>query len=138
MTARLMGLGLVALAFVVFLTALLAALLDLSVVVLMVVAVLGLLAVAGMAVWVGRHVVVHLDQTGYRVRMVRGVGVAAARWTDVEEVVTTYAAGSPCVVLRLRDGRTSTIPVTALAGDKEEFVRDLQRHLQQGHGLRPL
>ena len=70
--------------------------------------------------------------------MVRGVGVAAARWTDVEEVVTTYAAGSPCVVLRLRDGRTSTIPVTALAGDRDEFVRDLQRHLQRGHGLRPL
>jgi hypothetical protein len=42
------------------------------------------------------------------------------------------------VVLHLRDGRTTTIPVEALAADREEFVRDLQEHLQRGHGLRPL
>jgi hypothetical protein len=42
------------------------------------------------------------------------------------------------VVLHLRDGRTTTIPVAALAADREEFVRDLQAHLQRGHGLRPL
>jgi hypothetical protein len=138
MTARLVGLALVALGVVVFLTAVLAAVLGLSPAVLMVVAVLGLVAVAGAAMWLRRRVVVHLDEAGYRVRMVRGVGVAAAPWTDVEELVTRHAAGAPCVVLRLRDRRTSTIPVTALGVDKEEFVRDLQRHLQQAHGLRRL
>jgi hypothetical protein len=42
------------------------------------------------------------------------------------------------VVLRLRDGRTTTIPVQMLAVDREAFVRDVQDHLQRGHGLRKL
>ena len=42
------------------------------------------------------------------------------------------------MVLRLREDRSTTIPVTALEGDREEFVRDLQAHLQHGQGLRPL
>ena len=63
----------------------------------------------------------------------------AAAWTDVEDAATAHAARAcPCVVLQLRDGRTTTIPVAALAADREEFVRDLQAHLQRGHGLRPL
>ncbi len=36
------------------------------------------------------------------------------------------------VVLRLRDGRTTTIPVEMLAVDRESFVRDVQQHLQRG------
>ena len=82
--------------------------------------------------------VVRFTDDGYRVQWVRGVGVAAARWKDVEDAVTTTAAGSPVVVLRLRSGGTTTIPVEMLAGDREEFVRDLLRHLQRGQGLRPL
>ena len=42
------------------------------------------------------------------------------------------------MVLRLRNGGTTTIPVDVLAGDREAFVRDLQRHLTDGQGLRPL
>ena len=48
------------------------------------------------------------------------------------------SADSPVVVLRLRSGETTTIPVEMLAGDREEFVRDLVSHLQQGQGLRKL
>jgi hypothetical protein len=44
----------------------------------------------------------------------------------------------PCVVLRLRDGGTTTVPVGVLAVDREQFVRELQEHLQRGHGLRRL
>ena len=44
----------------------------------------------------------------------------------------------PCVALRLRDGRTTTIPVGVLGIDKDEFVRELQDRLQRGQGLRPL
>jgi hypothetical protein len=55
-----------------------------------------------------------------------------------EAVTTVTAAGLPVVVLKLTDERTTTIPVTLLAADREEFVRDLQRHLQHGQGLRPL
>lgn len=85
-----------------------------------------------------RLAVVHLGPEGYRVRLLRGVGVAAAGWREVEEAVTASPGGVPVVVLRLGDGRTTTIPVQALAADREEFVRDLQGHLQRGQGLRPL
>ena len=51
---------------------------------------------------------------------------------------TTTVADAPVVVLRLRDGRTTTIPVEMLAVDREAFVRDVQDHLQRGHGLRKL
>ncbi|WP_460831922.1 hypothetical protein [Nocardioides hungaricus] len=82
--------------------------------------------------------VVRLTADGYRVRMVRGAGATAASWVDVTEAVAASAGGTPVVVIRLRDGRSTTIPVPALAADREEFVRDLQRHLQGGSGLRPL
>lgn len=87
---------------------------------------------------VRRTVVVRLDDSGYQVRLVRGAGVQRAGWTDVEDVAATTVAGDRCVVLRLRDGRTTTIPVDVLAGSSDDFVRDLQRHLNRGHGYRPL
>lgn len=82
--------------------------------------------------------VVRLSPEGYKVQWVRGVGTDAARWTDVEDAVASTVAGAPVVVLRLRDGRTTTIPVEMLAVDREQFVRDVQKHLQDGHGLRRL
>jgi hypothetical protein len=85
-----------------------------------------------------RTTVVRLDETGYRVRMVRGAGATQARWTDVEDVVATTVAGERCVVVRLRDGRTTTIPVRVLAGDADAFARDLRDHLDRGHGYRRL
>jgi hypothetical protein len=87
---------------------------------------------------VRRTVVVRLDDSGYQVRLVRGAGVQRAGWTEVEDVAATTVAGDRCVVLRLRDGRTTTIPVDVLAGSSDDFVRDLQRHLNRGHGYRPL
>ncbi len=83
-----------------------------------------------------RTTIVRLDDTGYRVRHIRGAGTAEARWTDVEDVVTATSAGERVVVLRLRDGRTTTVPVRMLAGDPDDFVRDLQAHLDKGHGYR--
>jgi len=78
--------------------------------------------------------VVRLTAEGYRIRFVRGAGTRQARWRDVEDAVTDTIAGSPCVVLRLRDGRTSTIPVEVLAVDREQFVRDVRAHLDRAHG----
>jgi hypothetical protein len=80
--------------------------------------------------------VVRLDDAGYWVRLIRGAGVRRARWTDVEDVVTSTVAGERCVVLRLRDGRTTTVPVRVLAGRPEDFVKDLRQHLDKGHGYR--
>lgn len=85
-----------------------------------------------------RRYVVRLDPTGYRVRFVRGVGRAHARWTDVEDLTTAVVSGTECVVLRLRDGGTSTVPVNLIEGDREAFVDELRRRLDTGHGYRPL
>lgn len=93
------------------------------------------LAVVGLALR-GGPVVVRLDDLGYRLRFLRGAGTTRARWTDVEDVVTATVAGERCVVLRLRDGRTSTVPVRVLAADADTFVKDLQGHLDRGHGYR--
>ncbi len=123
----------------VFVTTALVALLDLHTSILLMAAVLGLVALVAAAVTLARRGwVVRLSDEGYRVQWVRGVGVAAARWKDVEDAVTTTTAGSPVVLLRLRSGETTTIPVAMLAGDRDAFVRDLQRHLQDGQCLRPL
>jgi hypothetical protein len=81
-------------------------------------------------------VVVRLDEAGYRIRFVRGAGVRQGTWKDVEDVTTATVAGERCVVLRLRDGRTSTVPVGLLAGRTEDFVEDLRAHLNRGHGYR--
>lgn len=97
------------------------------------------LVVLGAAVVLSRRsTVVRLDETGYVVRWVRGVGVAQGRWKDVEDVVATTVAGDRCVVLRRRDGRSTTIPVALLDRSADGFVQDLQRHLTRGHGYRPL
>lgn len=96
---------------------------------------LALLLVGSLVVTRGATVV-RLDEVGYRVRLVRGAGVAAARWTDVEDVVATTVGGERCVVLRLRDGGTTTIPVRMIAADADSFVKDLQDHLNTGHGYR--
>lgn len=85
-----------------------------------------------------RGSVVRLDDTGYTVRLVRGAGVKQGRWKDVEDVVATHVEGERCVVLRRRDGRTTTIPVGILAARADDFVRDLQQHLNRGHGYRPV
>lgn len=96
----------------------------------------GVLAVA--LVLARRSVVVRLDESGYAVRWVRGAGVKEGRWKDVEDVVADVVGGARCVVLRRRDGSTTTIPVSLLAVPDGDFVQDLKRHLDRGHGYRPL
>ncbi|QBX55204.1 hypothetical protein EXE58_06885 [Nocardioides seonyuensis] len=138
-TARVVGLVVVSIALLMLLTTLLVAFLDLHSLVLTVPLVLGLAVLVGAAVVHQRRGwVVRLSDEGYRVQWVRGAGVAAARWKDVEDAVTTEVAGSPVLVLRLRDGRTTTIPVEMVAADRDSFARDVVEHLQRGQGLRPL
>lgn len=132
-----LGVLLVGLGVVVVLLTLAVWLVDLPAGVLSAGVLLGAVAVLAAAVLLTRRTtVVRLDETGYRVRLVRGAGATEARWTDVEDVVTATVSGERCVVLRLRDGRTTTIPVRMLEGDPDGFVRDLREHLDRGHGYR--
>jgi hypothetical protein len=103
--------------------------------------------VAALLAWLGvlvgvavlrRREVVRFDDVGYRVRSIRGAGVREARWKDVEDATAPTVLQERCVLLRLRDGRTTTIPVDLLQGSTDAFVRDLQEHLDEGRGYRPL
>ncbi|WP_457112922.1 hypothetical protein [Marmoricola sp. URHA0025 HA25] len=137
--ARLMGAVLAAIGVSALVVTVVVALADVPRSVVAGLVALGAVAVVVAAVALGRGwYVVRLDATGYRVRFVRGVGRAHARWTDVADVTTAVVSGTPCVVLRLRDGAASTVPVNLVEGDREEFVEELRRRLDAGHGYRPL
>lgn len=133
--ARLLGVSLIGFALLVFLATGAVVLFAAPGTVLTVAVVVAVAGVCATGVLLTRAAyVVRLTAEGYRIRFVRGAGTRQARWGDVEDAVTDTIAGSPCVVLRLRDGRTSTIPVEVLAVDREQFVRDVQAHLDRAHG----
>ncbi|MEO7352492.1 MAG: hypothetical protein ABIW17_11395 [Marmoricola sp.] len=145
--ARLLGTGLVAIGVVVVLGVLLTWWTGLSSVFvsgLVVLAVVGVL-ILGMLVGV-RHWVLRLDEHGYRVRVLRSAQGSAqgsaqartARWTDVLDLQATTAAGPRCVVLRLRDGRTTVLPVDAIEGGPTTLTDALAAHLDRGNGYRRL
>ena len=137
--ARLAGLGLVVVGVLVLALAALVGVLSLPPLVLSVGVVLAAVAVLVLAlVAVRRAVVVRFDDTGYTVRLVRGAGVRRAQWPEVEDVVAAIVGGQRCLVLRLRDGRTTTVPVAVLEGGSEAFVTDLRARLNRGHGYRPV
>ena len=137
--ARLMGIYVVVIGLVVLVVTVVAVVADVPTSVITGLVVLAVLGIVVLAVLLGRRwYVVRLDDTGYRIRFVRGVGRAQARWTDVEDLTTAIVSGSKCVVLRLRDGQTSTLPVNLIEGDREEFVDELRRRLDAGHGYRRL
>jgi hypothetical protein len=136
--ARLLGLALVGLAVLLLVGTAVVALAGLPPALLVAVVLACVVGVGFAAWWLRRAWVLRCTDDGYRVRLVRGAGVREERWNQVEDAVTTHRRGVACLELRLRDGRTTTIPVGVLAVDKEEFVRELQVRLQRGHGLRPL
>ena len=137
--ARLLGTGLVAIGTVVVLGVLFASLTDVSSTV-----VSGLVALAGLGVVVlvllvgVRHWVLRLEEHGYRVRLLGSGEARSARWTDVLDLQAKTVAGQRCVVLRLRDGRTTTLPVDVIEGDPTTLTEALAAHLDRGHGYRRL
>jgi len=138
LAARLVGLALVGSAALVLVTTIVVAAVDWSVTVLVVVAVLTLVSTAGLALATRRLPVLEADENGYRVRWIRGAGAKAGTWRQVEDAVAASPAGIDCIVLRLRDGRTTSIPVDAVDADRDRFVAEIRAHLSRGEGLRPL
>jgi hypothetical protein len=136
---RLVGLALIGLAVLLFAGTAVVAVAGLPLDALIGIVLVGVVAALGFGWWLrNRAWVLRCTDDGYRVRLLRGAGVSEERWSVVEDAVTTYRRGVACLELRLRDGRTTTIPVGALAVDKEQFVREIQTRLQRGHGLRPV
>lgn len=136
---RSVGALLVLLGLLVVLLAVLVSLLDLPGTVLTVGVVAAVVLVVAAALAASRlTTVLVLDETGYRVRLLRGAGTRAARWREVEDAVTMTIAGHDCVVLRLKDGRTTTIPVDVLETSPEALFEELSRRLDKGHGYRRL
>jgi len=136
---RLMGMTLVVMAVVEVVASTVAAAAKASLDIEWVLLVVGVLIVVGLALWWWRGTyVVRCDATGYTVRNVRGAGVKQAAWTEVKDAATTHAGDVPVLVLTLKDDRTTSIPVSLLAVDREQFVREMQQHLKDGEGIRPL
>lgn len=136
---RLLGAGLLAVGVLTAVAAALAALLPGTRGIVGGLLVLALVAVLTLGLLLGvRRWVVRLDEVGYRVRLLRSAEARSARWTDVLDLQTAQISGTRCAVLRLRDGRTSAIPVDVLEGDPEAFVQLLTARLDRGHGYRRL
>ncbi|QCX28856.1 hypothetical protein [Nocardioides jishulii] len=137
LTARLLGLTMLLMAVVVALVTLGVAVANWHSSVLLVPCIVVIVVVLALMAWTNGWVV-RLSDEGYQVRRIRSVGVPAARWKDVEDAVTSERLGSPVLILRLRDGGTTTIPVAALHVDREAFANAVADHLNRGHGIRPL
>ena len=136
---RAMGLLLLLTGGTVFVVAVLTVVAHVPGLVLTAVVVVAALVVLAGAFVLGRlRTLVRFDADGYQVRSLRGAGVKQARWRDVEDAVTATAGGQDAVVLRLRDGRTTTIPVGVLEGSAQAFVDDLRSRLDRGRGYRRL
>jgi hypothetical protein len=132
--ARLVGRSLISLAVLVALATLLGLLTDLGWRLAGVVTVVGVVLIGLWSLYLFRRAwAVRLTDGGYAVRLLGGVGVTAASWDDVEEVVAATPAGRPCLVIRLRDGRATRLPATALAGDRDAFALDVRRRVRAAH-----
>jgi hypothetical protein len=133
---RLMGAGLMGLGVILVVATVIVVSTGLSLDVLSVFVILTVPAVFVLGYLLNKRTVLHTDPIGYRVRMVRGVGAEAARWADVHDLQTAEVAGSRCLVLNLRDGRSSTVPVDVVEGDPDELVRDLTALLDHAQGTK--
>ena len=137
--ARLLGSGLVAIGLVVALGVLVCWVTGLPSAVVSGLVVLAAAGVVALGLLVGvRRWVLRLDATGYRVRLLRTAQARSARWTDVLDLQTGTVHGTRCLVLRLRDGRTTALPVDAIEGDDTALREALTSHLDRGHGYRRL
>ncbi|WP_141014846.1 hypothetical protein [Nocardioides sambongensis] len=129
--ARFMGAYLIVFAIIVLIATVVIASVDVNADALVVLLIVGLVGLFGLGWWMrSRLVVVRLTAAGYRVNLIRGAGVREARWSEVEDAVAASPRDIDCVVLRLRTGGTTTIPVEVLAADKDDFARTVKRYLQ--------
>jgi hypothetical protein len=127
---RLLGTGLAAIGVVVAIGVLVMWLVSAAAPFVTGLVVLGAVGVVALGLLLGlRHWVVRLDQHGYRVRVLRPQA-RSARWSDVLDLQAVNRTGYRCVVLRLRDGRTTVLPVDAVEGGPVRLTELLTAYLQ--------
>lgn len=103
----------------------------------------GLLVVAGLVRAVAQIVrqptVLRLDSTGYRVgRQSGSTGVRRARWSEVERVRRERRDDREYLVIQLRTGATTQVPVRAIAAPRQEVFAEFDARLNRAHGQRRL
>lgn len=135
---RFVGAAFVSIAVVVFVLTFVAAAAKVPFVWVLGLAALAVLATVGLGVALRRLPAVRMDDEGYAVHWLRGVGVRRAAWSEVEEANTASQDGVDCVVIQLSDGRSTTIPMLALAVLRDEFVSALRDQLKTARPTRPL
>ena len=135
---RFVGAAFVSIAVVVFVLTFVAAAAKVPFVWVLGLAALAVLATVGLGVALRRLPAVRMDEEGYAVHWLRGVGVRRAAWSEVEEANTASQDGVDCVVIQLREGRTTTIPMAALAVPRDQFVSVLRDELKRARPTRPL
>ena len=132
--ARLVGRSLVSLAVAVLVATLVTALVGSDWAFVGILAVVGVVLVAGWAWWLLRVAwALRLTTEGYAVRLLGGVGAMAGSWIEVAEVTASSPGGQPCLVLRLRDDRITRLPMAALGADRDAVALDVQRRVRDAH-----
>ena len=100
--------------------------------------VLGGLGVIALGLLLGRRRwALRLDENGYRVRLLHPQ-VRAARWSDVLDLRAVNVGRTRCLTLRLRDGRTTTLPVDSIEGGPVQLTKLLGDRLDRSNGYRRL
>jgi len=135
---RFVGAAFVSIAVVVFVLTFVAAAVKVPFIWVLGLAALAVLGAVALGVALRQVPAVRMDEDGYAVHWLRGSGVRHAAWGDVEEANTASQGGVDCVLIRLRDDRTTTIPMVALAVPRDEFVSVLRDHLKRARPTRPL
>ena len=82
--------------------------------------------------------VLELSPTGYRILHLRGAGVPAAAWSDVESVDSRSSAAGPAIVVELSGGRTSLVPSSLVGLRATEAQREMHDRLNTAFGYRRL
>ena len=129
----------------VVLVVVLAALVDLPPVVWVPLALLlaaaGLLTAAAAVRVVRPPVLLHLDDDGFRLRVLRGAGPTSVPWAEVEGVRHERLSPGACLVFALARSRRTVVPLHLLDGGTAAVDRldaDLRSRLDRAHGQRPL
>ena len=139
-SARIVGALLVVLAVLLAVATLVVAIAGLPLLVLVAAAVIGVAAVFAVGHLLTRRVpVVRLDAAGYRVRLVRGVGVGAATWIEVAEGGHRRRPGACpwwCSSWSTVGRRPSRSPCSTWTASSS--CATSRAHLRRGQGLRPL